>query len=78
MGRAGDGGDVGGGDGVFVCVGVCVCRGGGPQGFGDSWHDRERGRERWDETGRRRSGKTGRDNVIRPFDVMRIFMRVFI
>lgn len=51
---------------------------GGPQGFGDSWHDRERGRERWDETGRRRGGKTGRDNVIRPFDVMRIFMRVFI
>lgn len=51
---------------------------GGPQGFGDSWHERERGRERWKETGRRRGGRQERDNVIRLFEMMRIFMRVFI
>ena len=45
-------------------------REGGPQGFGDSWH--ERGREK--ETGRRSEGRQERDNVMSVFEISRIFM----
>lgn len=43
-------------------------REGGPQGFGDSWHKRER------ETGRRRDGRQERDNVTSVFKMLRVFL----
>lgn len=41
-------------------------REGGPQGVGDSWHERDRER--------RRDGRQERDNVMSVFEMIRIFM----